>query len=198
MQTLDANVELDQDRVFDLFEMYGKCKQIMFHQQLSIYKHLQEEVSGRSVLEAGCGTGLGTALLERAARCIRGTDKLRSNIDFAQAVYPWIDFGVWDLNEPSTARAAIVVCVEAIEHVANTQFALRNLLASAETDVWVSAPNGTGKPRPPKNPYHTCEYAPQEMLDMIGKYKVVIHRWNNWEVVDATTLCDPLVYHVRK
>jgi 2-polyprenyl-3-methyl-5-hydroxy-6-metoxy-1,4-benzoquinol methylase len=193
-----ANPEKNQDRVFDLFEMYEKCKQIMFHQQQSIYKHIQEEVSGRSVLEAGCGTGLGTAMLERSARLIRGTDKLQANIDFAKVVYPWIDFAVWDLNNPYPMRAAIVVCVEAVEHVANTLLALKHLLSSAEQDVWVSAPNGTGKPRPPNNPYHVCEYTPQEMFNMIGGYEVMIHRWDNWEAVDVNTTCDPLVYHVRK
>jgi SAM-dependent methyltransferase len=163
-----------------------------------MYSHLMKSIAGRTVLEAGCGTGLGTAMLERTAHTIKGTDKLQRNIDFAKAVYPWIEFSTWDLNYPSSLRASIVVCVEAIEHVGNTQNALKHLLASAWDEVWVSVPNGTGKPSPPSNPYHVHEYTPEEMLEMIGDLPVTIRRWDDWNVVNAHTDCDPLMYHIRK
>jgi protein-L-isoaspartate O-methyltransferase len=37
----------------------------MFPQQRAIYSRLVPEVSGKTVLEAGCGVGLGTAILSR-------------------------------------------------------------------------------------------------------------------------------------
>ena len=192
-----TNPEIDQDRVFDLadhFEKFGHC---MFIQQQKTYKHLARNVTNRTVMEAGCGNGLGTAILERTAESIIGTDKLQRNVDFAKCLYPWIDFEVWDINKPSTKRASIVVCIETIEHVANPRAAIKNLLAVATDKLYIGTPNGLGKKRPPDNPYHVCEYTTYEMLDMIQlKHFVRIHNWENWAIEPARTRVDPLIYEV--
>ena len=201
MTTSLVNPERDQDRVADLFELFQKSGQIMFHQQQIIYQQLAVRLKGRGVLEAGCGTGLGTAIIDRYAGGITGTDKGERNVKFASVTYPWIPFRVWDLNQPTKLRSSVVVCVEALEHVANTGDALRHLVEAAHEEVWLSVPNGTNKPRPPKNPYHVCEYTPREMLDMIrtiGAFEVNVLHWNTFEPEDLGTLVDPLVYRIRK
>lgn len=197
MRTSTVNPERDQDRVEDLFDLFRKYGQVMFHQQRSIYQHLMEEVRGESVIEAGCGTGQGTALLARTAQSVIGTDKIQRNVDFAQLLYPWIQFDRWDINYPYPSEASIVVCVEAIEHAYDIEAAVRNLLSSATEEVWISTPNGRDKPRPPKNPYHVCEYTPQEIREMLTPHEVMIRRWDNWQAVPLDTDCDPLVYQVR-
>ena len=201
----DHNPEMNQDRVFDTFDMFEKYNQVMFHQQRNIYTCLSHRIEGKTVLEAGCGAGLGTAILERKAKSIVGTDKLQRNIDFASRIYPWIDFRVWDLNHPFSSkwRAEIVVSIEAVEHVRDTQSAIGNLLKAALEEVIISVPNGAGKPRPPENPYHVCEYTPAEMLEIIsnictGREEVTIHEWVSWSQVDVKTTVDPLIYRIRK
>lgn len=196
MPTYTANPERDQDRVEDLFELFRKHRQVMFHQQKSIYWHLMDCVRGKTVLEAGCGTGQGTAILDRVVSSIVGTDKLQGNVDFAKCLYPWISFNVWDINHPYPDEAEVVVCVEAIEHAHDIQAAVKNLLFSAKEEAWISTPNGRGKPRPPQNPFHVCEYTPGEMLELLKPHEVMIRRWDNWQAVDVNTDCDPLVYQV--
>lgn len=198
MTTSTENPEKNQDRVFDLFEMFEKHKQIMFHQQLHIYNKLATEVKGKSVLELGCGTGLGTAIMGRAAKNIIGTDKGENNIKFAQVTYPWIPFYVVDLNYAYSYSADVVVCVEALEHVTNVQFALKTMLHAANEKVWVSTPNGNGKKRPPENPYHVQEYTVPEMLELLKGYSVIVRTWDTWEEVSVNTKVDPLVYEVLK
>jgi len=200
MTTSKVNPEKDQDRVYDLFEMFRDHKRVMFSQQELIYNNLAEYLSlaPPTILEAGCGTGQGTAILERVAKDIIGTDKLQDNVDFANAIYPWIDFGTWDLNESTPYTAPVVVCIEAFEHVADPQKAMNNLLDATGRTLWLSTPNGNGKPRPPENPYHVCEYTPHEILEFVAPRLVTIRHWETWEPQNTDTLIDPLVYEIQK
>jgi hypothetical protein len=82
--------------------------------------------------------------------------------------------------------------------VAHPKEAIGHLIAAAQWALWISTPNGTGKPRPPENPYHVCEYTPREMLDMIGDdHRVIIRNGGTWEPVDVDTSADPLVYEIK-
>ncbi len=193
----EKNPEIDQDRAFDLLDTFEKHGCIMFAQQKSIYYHLSRVIAGSTVLEAGCGSGVGTSILSRVATQIIGTDKLARNVAFARCLYPWLSFEVWDINKSSDLKFQVVVCVEAIEHVTNPKDAIQNLVNAAIETVWISTPNGAGKPRPPENHYHVCEYTPHEMLDMIGDHPVIIRNGENWERVFVDTEADPLVYRIE-
>lgn len=192
-----TNPEIDQDRVFDLFDTFEKHGSSMFCEQVAIYNNLAPCVRGEHVLEAGCGSGVGTAVLFRHVADIVGTDKLQKNVDFAKCIYPWIFFTTWDLNKPTSLRASVVVCIEAIEHVTDPQAAINHLIEAADHMVWLSTPNGVGKKRPPGNPYHTREYTPFEVLEMIGDYEVKIRHWQTWEKLHPETTIDPLVYQIQ-
>lgn len=166
---MTTNPEIDQDRVFDLFDTYKKYGVVMFAEQRRIYEFIAANIEQEDdVIEAGCGNGVGSAMLSRAAWSLYATDKLESNIKFARELYPWIDFAVWDITNPLFHEPEeVVVCVEAFEHVANGEQALRNLCDKATCEVWLSTPNGIGKQRPPSNPFHVTEYTPQEMEQLI-------------------------------
>lgn len=199
-----SNSERDQDRAEDLIDNWRKYGYVMFPQQRAIYRQIAERVREWSVLEAGCGAGIGTAILScgGAKQCVVATDKLPDNIEFARALYPWISFGIWDISQPwDLPKAESVVAVEVLEHVADPQMALWNLVGAARKEVWLSTPNGAGKPRPPDNPYHVCEYTPAEMLAMLFAVErvdaVKVLSWEDFSIQDHDTKVDPLVYHVR-
>lgn len=196
-----TNPERDQDRAFDLCECWQKYGYVMFPQQRSIYRHLQGRCAYRRVLEAGAGDGVGGAQIEQRAKVYLGTDKLASNVHFARCLYPWITFDVWDIAKPWHGdRAETVVCVEAIEHVADPEKALRNLLDAATVEVWLSTPNGLVKREyPPSNPYHCREFEPQEMFGMFrGHGRVTVHDWQTFDVVQELGELNPIVYRVMK
>ncbi len=206
-KVMSTNPEIEQDRVEDTVEHFNKFGYVMFPQQVKIYLNLASYTLGKSVLEVGCGNGVGTAILERTAKLIKGTDKLFRNIKFARCLYPWMQFDVWDINQPlrTEEKYPIVVCVETIEHVANPKQAIQNLLDVCTSDLWISTPNGIDKERPPSNPYHVQEYTPKEMIELIGlpKEQIELYHWDTMERMDCWlddfyTLVDPLIYKVTK
>lgn len=199
MSAENSNPEIDQDRAFDLLDHFEKFGYVMFSEQQRIYQHLAEELEGRIILEAGCGNGVGSAMLDRTAHTFLATDKLLKNVKFAKQLYPWIDFRVWDINGPLTVdfTAEVVVCVEMFEHVANPEKAIRNLIEMATREVWISTPNGRGKPRPPKDPFHVYEYTTGEILELVGDLQVTIRDGVNWRIDYLDTRADPLVYQIE-
>ena len=196
---METNPEIDQDRVFDTVDHFNCFGYVMFQQQVTIYQNIAKRINGH-ILEAGCGNGLGTAILYHYSHFLAtGTDKLERNVKFAGSLYPWIDFKVWDINHPLPAGmspSTVVVCVETIEHVEHPEQAIQNLIKAATEEVWISTPNGTGKPRPPSNKYHVCEYTPGEMLDMIARRTEILH-WKDLSPLTVTTRVDPLVYRIK-
>lgn len=197
-----TNPEREQDRAEDLLDNWRTTGYIMFRQQRAIYWQLAERLQRANVLEAGCGAGVGTAILAQRVNSIVGTDKSKNNVAFAKALYPWIDFGVWDIGQPSLQLRDVVVAVEVLEHVADPVAALYHLIAAARREVWFSTPNGRGKPRPPSNPFHCAEYTPAEVIQLVRAVRLEcsIHvlSWETFEPVSPdTTNVDPLVYKVE-
>ena len=195
------NKEILENRVYDLMDHFDRFSDVMFRQQRSIYTNIAKSLCGInwSILEAGCGCGMGTAIIKESYpnRKVTGTDKVGRNVAMARCLYPWIPFGVWDLNKSWHSEPHdVVVCVEAIEHVADVNLAAKHLQDAALIEVWFSTPNGTGKPRPPENPYHVCEYTPHEILDLFPGAK--LFDWETWEPVDVSTTTSPVVYQWKK
>jgi len=192
--------EVAQDRATDLLDTFNRYGQAMFPQQRGIYKHLTEAVTGWDVLDAGCGSGVGTAHMAMSAHYAAGTDKNQRNVDFANQIYPHIAFRRWDFSQPWDGKHTWddVVCVEAIEHALDPRRCLDNLRGAATRRLWISTPNGEGKPQPPENPCHVAEYTPREMVEMLRGYgPVTVREWKRFEQVGPDTKADPLVYCVE-
>lgn len=211
-----ANPPLAQDRAEDLYMTFQRYGYAMFPQQRAIYRQLCDRVIGRTVLEAGCGAGLGAGMLARPASFFTATDKEPGNVALAKELYPWVPCEVWDAERHGWRgfQPQVVVCVEVLEHVADPARLLRHLLAAATQEVWLSTPNGAAptaaggpKPVPPDNPHHVREYTPAEVLALVLEATGTGLHWEpkifNWESFAAgplpqETRADPLVYHLRR
>jgi 2-polyprenyl-3-methyl-5-hydroxy-6-metoxy-1,4-benzoquinol methylase len=96
-----------------------------------------------------------------------------------------------------------MVCIEVLEHVADPLAALRNMLAATVKELWLSTPNGNGKPKPPSNPHHVREYSPWEIIKMLAdvsdgrtlRYQIL--DWETFKPVNLDACIDLLVYHVE-
>ena len=187
----------EQDRVEHLYTLFQESGRIMYEVQRIIYNHIGQAVAG-TVLDVGCGTGTGTAMISRTTSC-DGADICEKNLEFARQIYPWLDFIPWDMEgEPLGRTYQHVVCVEAIEHVEDISKALRNLMGAATDRLWLSTPNHSQET--PGNPYHVREYSVPEMLNLLsdaGAAHVTVRHWESFSVVEGDTTIDPIIYEVQ-
>lgn len=169
MERSKTNPVKEQDRVRDLFEHFEQYGDVMFRQQRAIYEGIAAKTRHQNVIEVGCGNGVGSAILAHGRRngLLRASDISINNIKFARCLYPWISFHVMDITCELPDACEDLVAVEVLEHVSHPQVAVDSMLKAASNRVWISTPNGHGKPRPPENPYHVCEYTIAEVLDML-------------------------------
>lgn len=122
---------------------------------------------GRSVLDAGCGLGYGSALLSDAgALHVAAVDVAAPVVEAARAATrAAVEFTVADVGELpfSSATFGLVVCFEVIEHVEDREKVLDELARVVADDglVVVSSPNRDIYV--PGNPHHVEEYAPEEL-----------------------------------
>lgn len=201
---MNKNPIKDQDRAEDLLGNWRKYEYVMFPQQRSIYARLGPKLSGLTVLEAGCGSGVGSYVLQQWSDSFVATDKLEANVKFAAQLYCRINFQVWDICQPwHGGKADVVVAVETLEHVGDPCTALKNLMGAANKEVWISTPNGRGKPRPPENPFHVIELTIEEMLSTIclryglSQHQVSVLGWEDFQPVPLDTSISPLVYRIE-
>ncbi len=174
------NPEKEIDMVKRLYERFETEGIIMPEEQRILYEKLSEVMTGHVVLDAGCGTGIGTQILGREARFVWGIDTNKRNIDYAKQMFASkvIKFDTIDLtNPPNRERSRFhhVVCVDVIEHIDDYQKALNTLktfFRPGITKLWISTPNRENEKLQkdtPKNEFHVREWSVGEFYDILTK-----------------------------
>jgi SAM-dependent methyltransferase len=127
------------------------------------------------VLDAGCGTGYGSAFLAANARRVTGVDSSAEAIDHARERYAAanVDFVQADvLALPFDAASFDLVCAfETIEHVADQDGLLREaarVLRAAGT-LLVSTPRAPRTTREPANPFHQIELSRDDFEELLTR-----------------------------
>ena len=155
-------------------------------EHLARYLWASRLVRGRSVLDAGCGVGYGSALLARAgAADVVGIDLSAQAVEAARPGAPDnAAFLVGDVHELSfeAGRFDVVVCFEVIEHVDRQDAAIAELARVLAPDgvLAISSPNR--EVYPPGNPHHLHEYVPEELRAALAAHfdHVELHRQHAW------------------
>jgi SAM-dependent methyltransferase len=139
--------------------------------------------AGKNVLDVGCGTGYGTALLAQYARSVVGIDAAVEAIEFAKENFlrDNLRFEVLDitsseaenrLHEISRHKFDVVVCFELIEHLSSPVSLLdlvKTVLRPGGRFI-VSTPNSARPHRftERENPYHVVEYEREGLRGLLG------------------------------
>ncbi|MFN2560027.1 MAG: class I SAM-dependent methyltransferase [Jatrophihabitans sp.] len=147
-----------------------------FRRHEIVYRFAAQLVSGRRVLEVGCGEGYGTALLASTARHVVGVDYDALTAVHAAEKYPQAHFvraNLAALPAPS-GSVDVLVTLQVIEHVWNHPEFVRECLRVLRPGalLCVSTPNRlTFSPGldAPVNPFHTVEFTAAELADLLGR-----------------------------
>jgi 2-polyprenyl-3-methyl-5-hydroxy-6-metoxy-1,4-benzoquinol methylase len=170
--------EIDMvQRLYHRFETEGVVIPI---EQRAIYEKLASMMTGQIILDAGCGTGVGTQILGREARFMWGIDSNPTNIEYAKQMFAsrTIKFDVLDLtNPPNRERSKFhsIVCIDVIEHIDDYQKALdtlKSFFRPGITKLWISTPNREHEKLQkdtPKNEFHVREWSVSEFYDILIK-----------------------------
>ena len=131
------------------------------------YRWARRLAAGRDVLDAGCGVGYGTALLQSAgARSALGVDVSAHAIETARANAPaGARFEVGDIERLDVPDGSfdLITCFEVIEYVAHPELALdelRRVLRPGGVLLFSSPNRGV---YPPGNRWHVNEFSSAEL-----------------------------------
>ena len=150
------------------------------------YRWAGQLVAGRSVLDAGCGVGYGSAMLaEAGAAEVIGVDLSDKAVQAAGAgAPPHASFVVGDVHALpfETGRFDVVVCFEVIEHVEGQDQVIAELarVLAPGGVLAISSPNRDVYPA--GNPHHLHEYVPEELRAALAAHfdHVALRRQHAW------------------
>lgn len=145
-------------------EMRG---QLIEAEHLARYRWAATIATGKRVLDAGCGTAYGTAILaEAGAREVVGVDIAESVLESVRSEMPeavTLQFGNLLELDLEDDGFDLVVCFEVIEHFEDPQTVLDHLARVLAPDgvLLISSPNRGVYPV--GNPHHHHEFKPAEL-----------------------------------
>lgn len=117
-----------------------------FQDTLSILKDHQVDLTGKSVIDVGCGNGLLLKFLSEHFRISAqaGMEYAEAAIGVARKLNPVPEYIVHDINEPYGVHYGAVLCTEVIEHIQYPEKAVSNLLAMVQDKglLLITVPNG--------------------------------------------------------
>ena len=152
----------------------GQVNDDLWSEHFARYAFARRYAQGRRVLDAGCGTGYGSAELAQCAAEVTGVDVAADAIQYATANYPLA--GLRFLESSCTAipfppaSFDLIVAFEVIEHLADYRAFLHESARILTHDglFIVSSPNKTYYERTRAevgpNPYHEHEFEAAEFV----------------------------------
>lgn len=156
----------------------GQVNDDLWSEHLARYAYARRYAEGRRALDAGCGTGYGSAELGQSAINVTGLDVAPDAIEFARVTYPMptLRFVVSSCMTMPFRPAAfdLVVAFEVIEHLPDPRAFLHECARVLTQDglFIVSSPNkkyyAESRAKTGPNPYHVHEFEPREFVDELS------------------------------
>ncbi|MHB8561746.1 MAG: class I SAM-dependent methyltransferase [Thermoplasmataceae archaeon] len=149
------------------------------------YNFARKFVSGKKVVELGCGFGAGGVLLDKYVTSYTGIDIDEEAIKYANThVAPLCNKATYELlsesyNHIDDIQADVAICYEVIEHVNDPEKLLTMLKRMVKQDgkIILSTPNGLsslGNKSLFRSPFHVNEFSPKELYELCSKFGKVM------------------------
>jgi SAM-dependent methyltransferase len=148
--------------------------QLVEAEHLVRYRWAMAFAQGRRVLDAGCGTAYGAAMMAAAgAEHVVGVDRAAAVLAEARGrlgdVVELVEGDVEQL--PLEPRSfGLVVCLETLEHLDDAEAAIAELARVVSSDGLVIASSPNRDVYVPGNPHHTREFTPTELRAAFEHY----------------------------
>lgn len=135
-----------------------------------VYLFFSQLASNKIVLDVGCGTGYGTAILAEHAAQIIGIDYSNNAVRFAKRRYPKIDFRQMNAQQLRFPDAFfdLIFSSENFEHLPDQASHLRELRRVLKSDglCFIATPNPEAFAGNQQNPWHSKENTYQELVEL--------------------------------
>ncbi len=183
-----APIQAEPDEAVERFDPAIMDEQLIESEHLARYRWAAKLAARRRILDAGCGTGYGLAILiEAGALEGVGVDVSAEAIEAAALRVPGnVTLELGDLNEIAQPDESfdLIVCFEVLEHLETPDRALDEFhrLLKPEGVLLVSSPNRHVYTK--GNPHHVHEYVPDELEAALGQRfaHVILRRQHAWIV----------------
>lgn len=159
------------------------------------YRWAAQAAAGRTVLDAGCGTAYGTALLADAGAAeVVGVDIAESVLDaMAPHMPPTVSLEAGDLRQLTYAddRFDLIVCFEVIEHFEKPLVVLDELVRVLARGglLLISSPNRGVYPD--GNPHHFHEFTHDELEAELSSRLANVRLVRQHDYIASAVLDDP-------
>jgi len=152
----------------------NKTTDSFYLEHIHLYQFTEQFVSGKTVLDIGCGTGYGSAkLLDLDAKRVEAIDRDKEAVAYAERRYKRnkLTFRVADaLAIPFKKEMFdVVISFEVIEHIKDPHIFIQEAMRVLKKGgVFICSTPNQLQYRGGTSPYHTIEFTPPEFSSLFG------------------------------
>lgn len=175
------------------------------------------------IVDIGCGSGVGSNILSQEADFVWGIDKNDFSLEFAKECFTreknglyyssQLTFDKFDIvnDTRETLKFDLVVAIEVLEHIYDTDKFLRGMIRFTKrdkgkkpvtgydsTEFFISSPNRNFhkiRKDHPNNEYHVREWTSQELIELLRNYFENVEIMNQkGEPVSEDTSADEVIF----
>lgn len=175
-------------------EMY-EALSAHFLSDISKGAHFPKFIYRKTVVDVGCGVGIGTNILGRETKFAWGIDTNAESISYAKQMFErmpnnlyttaQVTFDVVDVTNfnRETMKFDYVTAIEIIEHLSdhNSLLTFLDRLTGPNTTVFISTPNRNApeiQKDTPRNPFHVREHTAAEFYDILIQHYKSVTLWS--------------------
>ena len=155
------------------------------------YRFACDYVKDRRVLDLGCGTGYGAALLAQTARSVLGVDVSAESVAFAREKYgsdriAFETLAAEEIGHLQAGSFGAVVCNQVLEHIRDAGLVVAQVARLLEADgVFVTAtPNRfIASPRESGFHFHEKEWSAAELEELLREHFDEVELHGQFETV---------------
>jgi 2-polyprenyl-3-methyl-5-hydroxy-6-metoxy-1,4-benzoquinol methylase len=126
---------------------YVSPERITFYKNIiNILLQHRVQLSGKSIVDVGCGTGHLLSFIKKDHEpiSVTGLEYSVNAITIAKNVMPEADYYLYDIYSKPQSTHDIVLCTEVLEHLLHPDKAIQNLISMAKPNgvIFITVPNG--------------------------------------------------------